>query len=104
MRRIVGKKPRSLACVALAAILLPLAGCSKPSYTEQVSDLVAYLAKGQIGDSRDYWLVKASSLGSDVDRVALVFGLMNDLAFCLDVADLYMRRYPADRYTCIPAN
>lgn len=104
MRQTVGKKPPSLACVALAGLLTALAGCSKPSYTDQVKDLVAYLAKAQIGDSRDYWLVKASSLGSDVDRVALIFGLLDDLTFCRDLATLYMSKYPADSYTCIPAN
>jgi len=86
--------------VAVCSALL-LAAC-KPEYGDQVKKLEKFLAGNQIGSSPDYWLVK-QTLGLD-DRVAVVFGFLNDLEFCQAIADLYVKRFPADRYTCVPAN
>lgn len=90
---------RRLCLVALVA----LAGC-KPSYDDQIVALDKLLSKAAMGSSRDFWLVKASSFGGPHDRVALVFGFLDDYTFCLEIADLYMKRYPMDRYVCLPAN
>jgi hypothetical protein len=88
--------------LAVAALAITAAGC-EPTYDDQVLALERLLSKAAIGSSRDYWLVKASSLAAN-DRVALIFGLGNDYAFCHDLAELYMQQYPADRYVCFPAN
>lgn len=78
-----------------------LSACNQ-NYDDQRSNLADLLKGHQIGSTPDYWLVKRN-MGVD-DPVALVFGLLGDLKFCEDVADLYMSKYPANSYACAPAN
>lgn len=85
---------RMFAVVAIAA----LAGCSDKSYTEQSEALQKTVAKEKIGSSVDYYLTKNGN-----ERIALVFGMGDDFAFCSELAELYMGRYPLDRYSCVPA-
>lgn len=75
----------------------------KPSYEDQVASLTKHLKAGQLGSSNDFWLVKHNFLGQD-EPVAVVFGFTNDADFCMEVAELYMRKYPASEYKCRPAN
>ena len=42
--------------------------------------------------------------GGDWEKVTLVFGLTDDSEFCDDLAQLYMGKYPLDKYRCMPAN
>lgn len=81
--------------------LLILAGCGD-SYDDQVDRLDKHLSSGRIGSSADIWLVKRS-YGVD-DRVALVFGYLDDFATCLELANMLNARYPSANYTCRPAN
>lgn len=73
------------------------------TYQDQLDNLSKVVKKGKIGGSTDYWLTKTNFFG-DADRVALVFGLMDDLEFCQDLATLYSRKYANSRYYCVPAN
>lgn len=87
----------------LAALLaLGVAGCS-PSLEDQQAALDRFNRGNQFGDAPDQYLVKRNAFG-DWERTALIYGYLDDEAFCLEVAELYEARYPADRYTCIPAN
>lgn len=89
----------SIVFVALAFLT---AAC-QPTYEEQVAKLAASLKEKRIGSSGDYWLVKRNFFDQD-ERVALVFGFTGDEDFCLEVAELYMRKHPLDKYKCHPAN
>ncbi|MEP9349191.1 hypothetical protein [Xanthobacter sp. KR7-225] len=62
-----------------------------------------FITNNRVGSAPDYWLVKYNAL-SQYERVALVFGFMEDFAFCQEVAELYMRKYPMDHYSCEKAN
>lgn len=87
-----------------AATLLALtfiAGCSD-SYDDQVARLESHVKGNKIGSSNDFWLVKRS-FGVD-DRVALMFGYMNDFSGCDEIAQMLNERYPGTGYICIPAN
>lgn len=55
------------------------------------------------GDSTDQWLLKYNMFG-EWEKVTLGFGFMDDSAFCMEIADLYMRKYPGERYSCMLAN
>lgn len=88
--------------IGMLAIAFMLVGCSD-SLEDQTARLEKFVTANKYGSSRDYWLVKRSMFGS-LDKAALVFGLMDDQEFCEDLAKLYMSKYPADRYFCLPAN
>lgn len=81
--------------------LLILTGCGD-SYEDQLDRLDKHLSSGRIGSSADIWLVKRS-FGVD-DRVALVFGYLDDFATCLELASMLNARYPSANYACRPAN
>lgn len=61
------------------------------------------VANNRIGSGSDYWLVKYN-LFAQHERVGLIFGFVDDFGFCAEIAEMYMRRYPADRYSCEKAN
>lgn len=94
------KKSESVILVFLFATLL--FACEE-SYTDQFKKFEARVAANRLGSSADYWVVKHNALGQ-WEKVALVFGFMDDRKFCGEVIELYMRRYPSDRYMCLPAN
>ncbi|WP_168734436.1 hypothetical protein [Ollibium composti] len=73
------------------------------TYQDQLDTLTDLVKKKKLGETPDYWLTKTNFFGA-ADRVALVFGLMGDLEFCQDLADLYERKYPQSNYYCLPAN
>ncbi|MGB3389484.1 MAG: hypothetical protein WBA88_16035 [Pseudaminobacter sp.] len=73
------------------------------TYQDQLDNLMDAVKKKKIGGTTDYWLTKTNFFG-DADRVALVFGLMGDLEFCQDIAELYMLKYPQSKYYCLAAN
>lgn len=85
---------RMFAVVVAATI----AGCSGQSYADRAEELQRFVAKEQAGSAADYYLTKNGN-----DRVALVFGMGDDFAFCSELAELYMGRYPLDQYSCVPA-
>jgi hypothetical protein len=73
------------------------------TYTDQFKKFETRVANNRLGASADYWLVKRNALG-EWEKVALVFGFMDDRRFCDELIDLYVRRYPSERYRCQPAN
>jgi len=87
--------------VVLAAVVVLLAGCGN-SYDRQLSWIEWFFALGKTGSSPDYILVKSGFAGPD--KVAVIFGFMDDGAFCNEIARMYMDRYPEARYYCVPAN
>lgn len=87
--------------LTLLALVAFLSGCDD-SYEDQTKRLEKFVAKEAIGSGSDYWLVKGS-FGVD-DRVALVFGYMNDSEACMEIAELLNQRYPVARYSCRLAN
>ena len=73
------------------------------TYDDQLDALTDAVKKNKIGMTPDYWLTKTNFAGQP-DRVALIFGVIGDREFCEDLANLYMGKYPADRYYCTAAN
>jgi hypothetical protein len=72
-----------------------------PSATEQA---IQNAIKTNVPDtSREYWLALINVFG-DKDRIGVIFGMGDNLAFCQEVADLYRSRYPNSKYFCEPAN
>lgn len=88
--------------VVLLTLLSGILGACDDSYDDQVNTLQKHVAGNPLGSSSDYWLVKGS-FGVE-DRVALVFGYIDDAAACGEWADILNERYPEGRYTCRPAN
>lgn len=65
---------------------------------ENLERLLSTSKERQVGTAPDYFLTKNGN-----DRVALIFGFMDDLEFCTKVAQMYMQRYPESQYSCVPA-
>lgn len=82
--------------------MLILAACSS-GYERQVARLKWFVGWNQIGVTRDVWLVKHNAFGMDEETV-LIFGYWDDWSFCQELAEMYMQRYPLDRYRCSFAN
>ena len=78
-------------------------GSCEQDYSDKLKKFESRVASTRLGVSSDYWIVKHNALGQ-WEKVALVFGFMDDLKFCDEVTQLYMRRNPSDRYMCQPAN
>lgn len=88
-----------LAVLALSALMLASCGSK---YDQQMRSIASYFGLGKTGSSPDYYLVKLGFAGRE--RVAVVFGFVDDQSFCLEIASLYMQRYPGDSYSCEKAN
>lgn len=86
----------------VVAICLILAGC-KDDLDSQRATLDRFVAKNRYGSDADVWLVKHNAFG-EWEKVALVFGFLDDRSFCDEIAALYTRKYPADKYRCDKAN
>jgi len=85
--------------IALAALL---SSCGEAGDARRFA-FEKFIANNRVGSAPDYWLVKYNAL-AQYERVALVFGFIEDFAFCQEVAELYMRKYPSDHYSCEKAN
>lgn len=83
-------------------LCLILAGCSD-SLEDQHANLENFVKSHKIGSSSDMWLMKHNAFG-DWEKVTLIFGFMDDGEFCEDIAQLYMGKYPLDKFRCAPAN
>ncbi|MEP0708893.1 MAG: hypothetical protein ABJL17_07070 [Parvibaculum sp.] len=90
-----------LVALAHLVVLFSLVGCDE-SYEDQVEELDDFVSSKPLGRGSDYWLVKGS-FGVE-DRVALVFGYMDDAAACAEIAEMLNSTYPEARYSCRPAN
>lgn len=86
---------------AILACCLLLAGCGN-SYDRQIKAIEWFFSLGKTGSSQDYMLIKSGLFGPD--KVAVIFGFMDDGQFCNEIARMYMDRYPANSYYCAPAN
>lgn len=93
-------KARGSATILGLALLL--FGCSD-SLEGQTERWGKFLKNNRYGTSSDSWLVKRNAFG-DWEKVAVVFGFLDDREFCEDIAGLYMKKYPSDRYRCDSAN
>lgn len=88
--------------LAFAALALCLAGCTD-KYEAQQAGLQRYVARHKIGTAPDVYLRKMNMVG-EWEPVALIFGMSDDLLFCTEIAEAYMRQYPASEYTCTVEN
>lgn len=87
--------------VLLFLTAFSLSSCS--NYDSQVSRLETFVAWNKLGSSQDVWLIVRNAFGES-EKVALIFGFMDDYEFCSEVAEMYGKRYPARRYMCSYAN
>lgn len=69
----------------------------------QTKRMETFASKNKMGSDSDYFLVKYNLL-NEWEKVALVFGFMNDAEFCKEVAEMYMQKYPLSKYSCVRAN
>jgi hypothetical protein len=99
IRRCVNCLRTSLPILLVGFMLI---GCS-PGLETQTRLLEMFVKWNRIGSSSDIWLVKHNVFGMD-EKVAFVFGFVDDYGFCREVAEMYMKRYPNSRYSCALAN
>lgn len=90
---------RRKSIIAFSLVFLAGCGVQKSIGNTAFDYVVKYM---QIGSSTDYWLVKGSF--SIDDRVGLIFGYMNDMEGCQDIAASLNQKYPQAMYTCRNAN
>lgn len=93
--------PRHNRVAVVAAVSLALAGCAM-SLEQQHGLVSTFFSWVKVGSGRDYFLVKTGFAGRE--RVAVIFGFVDDAKFCREIAEAQMARYPTDRYFCEPAN
>jgi hypothetical protein len=84
----------------LAAALL-LAGCSQ-GIDAQTKRLEKFAAGHQVGSAPDAYLVRYGMAGAE--RIALVYAMADDMAYCEELAEMMMARYPSIVYRCEYAN
>ena len=63
-----------------------------------------FFKHNQVGDGRDFFLVKESELTGSYDHVAVIFGYGDDSAVCAEVIEAFVTKYPQNTYECRPAN
>lgn len=89
-------------CIAFA-LLAACAPTTPPatvaSFDDRRDALAEFVKANPLGSSRDVWLTKNLD-----DRVALIFGYVDDYQACLELADAYMKAFPVDKYHCTEAN
>lgn len=91
----------------LAAVLLcgfcttAIAQSTQPTVTER--SIARAVQVNEPNTSREYWISTVNAFG-DKETVGLIFGMMDNLAFCDEVMRLYRDRYPNNRFFCEPAN
>jgi siroheme synthase (precorrin-2 oxidase/ferrochelatase) len=87
--------------IASTAALLIVA-CDS-DYSEQVDNLSHFVEGQQLGLAPDIWLEQKSRVVDEWDRVALVFGYMQDFEACTRIAE-FLARTDERHYRCVPAN
>jgi hypothetical protein len=92
-----------MARLAAATLCLCAFNARADDYSDRMQKLENFAATNRIGTDRNYWLTIQNAMG-DAEKIAFVFGMMDDLAFCNEMADAYRARYPSTRLFCIPAN
>lgn len=93
---------RTRTTAAAAVCVLLLSSCSE-DLESQTTRLEKFVSSNKIGRGKDVWLIKHNALGQP-EKVALIFGYIDDHQFCSEVAAMYMRKYHLDRYSCSFAN
>jgi len=86
--------------VAMCILFVAVLGACSNDFEDQRAQLLKAAARHQVGSAPDYVLTKYNF--GEPDPVAVVFGMLDDYEFCAELADTYMKRYPADTYVCLP--
>ncbi|RUV66739.1 MAG: hypothetical protein EOR36_32915 [Mesorhizobium sp.] len=92
----------SWAGILLAGIMLPTSGMSA-EMTETEKAIAGAVFSNVADTSRDYWIATINAFG-DKERIGIIFGMTDNLAFCDEVTSTYRARYPNNRFFCEPAN
>lgn len=93
------KRTQATLCLGLLTLVaLAQAGCER-SLQDEREALYEFVEDNPIGDSASYWVVKDSPLTSG-ERVILVFGFLDDLAACQEIAERLQQNAPAATYSC----
>jgi hypothetical protein len=71
-------------------------------YSKRFAKLEKFVDKNQVGSNGDVWLVKTTFMGTD--KVALIFGLPNNMLFCLELAESQNQLYPGANVFCLRAD
>lgn len=87
---------------ALAACGLGGCGDGMDELDGQMQDVADFARDNRVGSSADVFLVKHGFAGSD--PVALIYGYADDMAFCMEIAEMYTAKYPDSPYSCQYAN
>ncbi len=98
----IHNKIKTPAKLLTALLLCTLLQACESSEGDAALTIEKHLAKGPIGASPDFFLVRSSPDGPE--RVAVTYGFKDDKAFCHEVAELYMKRYRNEHYFCTQAN
>ncbi len=101
-----GRNILVLICIAAAASWYfgwPEVIWGKKSLEAQEEAIESFFRKNRFGSAPDVYLTKLNALGQQ-ERVAIIYGFMDDLEFCGEVAELYQRKHPEAKYSCSLAN
>lgn len=89
-------------CDFLPVFVASLLSC-QISLEESTSRLENFVGSNKVGYGQDVWMIKQNAFGQ-YEKVGLVFGYVDDMEFCSEVATMYNSRYPRARMTCMFAN
>jgi hypothetical protein len=78
-------------------------GTALKDYVAQQEAFLSYVEKNRIGNSSNYHLSMINTL-DELEHVSFVYGFPDNRAFCKDLAELYMQKYPSSQYFCVKAN
>lgn len=86
-----------------ALAVLTVLYLAEPALAQEPLERLEQTVQSHSLGGRDYWLVIQNAMG-ELERVALVFGMADDLAFCNSLVDAYRAQFPSSRFHCEPAN
>ena len=86
-----------------ALTVLTVLSVAGPALSQEPLERLEQTVQSHPLGGRDYWLVIQNAMG-ELERVALVFGMADDLSFCNSLVDAYRAQFPNSRFHCEPAN
>jgi len=81
-------------------LIIGTTGCAKRLDPAEQDKTIQNLLRDKGIDGA--WLEKRSNMSGEWDRVALIYGYVDDYEACEEIQYMYLVKYPALQYRCVP--
>lgn len=82
------------------SLIIGTTGCAKRLDPAEQDTVIQDIVRKKGIDGA--WLEKRSNMTGNWDRVALIYGYVDDYESCEEIQYMYLAKYPTLQYRCVP--